>query len=447
MSQRESQLPPIAAKWIAISVLPHRNLMEGDLQRRGLGMLSVKDLKAVGDAIHRKYRHFRVQSSAKKGQRIEILRNFFYTDPPTCIRVNESIMAELQREFRKRPAHQISTTSHNSNPLHQQQQPQQYIHRMNVNHDSQMLLQNLAFLRPNQQGYPLPPRPLESLPWGDQTGNNRYFQPAATSTTQQSFVASTSSVPPAPVPAVQEQASTSHTNNLQEKGLTQEQARMVNDLQQVGFPRQEIITAMRQSGHDTFMEVMCWIIQQREEREDARQMDAARLASEAEKEKEDAKRTATFRYANMEELKAKFSSSWILDNLSTGWLLSSIQNDKNKTSWIRLLDLEAKALKWYGNKLPSYYFLELCERGEAKNESEVGKWLTYECKSLEDGLYKLENQQGGAPKIFIAAQDKHPGDDNDDEILCIGRIQKEDSEARSRKKIQTEETTNDECFD
>ena len=101
MSQRESQLPPVAAKWIAISVLPHRNLMEGDLQRRGLGMLSVKDLKAVGDAIHRKYRHFRVQSSAKKGQRIEILRNFFYRDPPACIRVNESIMAELQREFRK----------------------------------------------------------------------------------------------------------------------------------------------------------------------------------------------------------------------------------------------------------------------------------------------------------------------------------------------------------
>ena len=175
---------------------------------------------------------------------------------------------------------------------------------------------------------------------------------------------------------------------------------------------------------------MCWMVQQREEREDARLMDAARLASEEMKQQEDAKKKTaamTFSYTTLKELKDKFSKSWILNNLTADWMVSSIQDENHKKHWVKLLELESLSQKWYQNKLPSYYFLkEVCPRGESKtNIGEVKNWLIWEYERLQAGLYKLEEQQGGAPKIFTKAQDKFASnendDDNDGDVICVGR--------------------------
>ena len=151
-----SQIPPIAAKWIANSVLPHQSSLENNLQSRGLEFLSVQQLKAVGEAIQRKNYQFRVPSSAKKAQRVMALRNFFYSDPPICSQVNRTIMDMFQEDLRvrnnKRPAEQISHHHQQQPPQQQQQQ-----NRAVSNHDPhQLLLQSLGLLpQPYAAGPPL----------------------------------------------------------------------------------------------------------------------------------------------------------------------------------------------------------------------------------------------------------------------------------------------------
>ena len=109
----------------------------------------------------------------------------------------------------------------------------------------------------------------------------------------------------------------------------------------------------------------------------------------------------------------------------------------------RLLRLEQRSLLWYGRELPSFYFERLKERFRAALHSsspgggggggggggdagtrEALTFLEKECTALEAALYKLQEQEGGAPKVFLEemreAKPQSDMMDGDDEVVVIG---------------------------
>ncbi|KAL3939746.1 MAG: hypothetical protein SGBAC_005590 [Bacillariaceae sp.] len=208
-----------------------------------------------------------------------------------------------------------------------------------------------------------------------------------------------------------------------------------NQLMAMGFrDRKEVMQGIRESDASSVDEVMMWIIQQREDREEARKMDEGRLRSEQLRKEEAEKRKRAFQ----ERLDAATSRdvfrdifgrpSWVLDHLDDAHFRQLVSCHKKVLA--RLLRLESRTRKWYQDKLPTCYFRDLCHRSNQQAEINFDSWLMRECDTLEAGLYKLELQQGGVPKLFIRAQEDHPeykergeDDESDDEIIFCGTRQ------------------------
>lgn len=190
-------------------------------------------------------------------------------------------------------------------------------------------------------------------------------------------------------------------------------------------------------------QVMIWIITQREEAEEAKKMDEARLRSESlrKEQAELQKRAAQERLdtAGLSDLKELFPGSWILKDSNNklpldAWVAAAATI---KHSLVRLLTLEKQAIKFYGAKLPGGYFQQLCVRLEdkcssnnknnnnKKCSSSIQMDMKKECEILQTALYSLSEQQGGVPRIFLTASaninddNDNNDDDSDDEIVII----------------------------
>jgi hypothetical protein len=218
--------------------------------------------------------------------------------------------------------------------------------------------------------------------------------------------------------------------------------------------------------------VMVAMITQREEAEEARKMDEARLQSEQAR-KEDARRRRslihnnaeeTLKTASMDDWRGRqdmFPDSWILNENACYALLASllIHNDNDilqlKGKLMALLKLEKKAKQWYGQVLPRGYFarcvttrLMQATTGDVmiKNDTMAGKsmatTLRNEVDALQVAMFQLSEQQGGVPRIFLEAHDDSSNtkleqdgvgsdeqkrgsgafDTDDDDVVLVGTI-------------------------
>lgn len=182
---------------------------------------------------------------------------------------------------------------------------------------------------------------------------------------------------------------------------------------------------------------MMWIVNQREEEAEARKLDEARVSSEmADRAIEKSRREENERQMKIASLDTMFGTidgkcvtskyfpqSVLLKNVEVRRVLHSIGNGPGKDVGIKLLQLEAKARKWYGTVLPYSHFKHvLCPCFETwSNEfivsskilnsvssSVLVQKVSNETKELERGMYNLSNQEQGsfgmAPKLFLEAQ-------------------------------------------
>jgi hypothetical protein len=226
----------------------------------------------------------------------------------------------------------------------------------------------------------------------------------------------------------------------QETPLTPQECHLMSQLVQMGFQdRAQMVRGIRQSNGSSAEAVMMWIVKQTEDAEEAQKIDEGRRRSEAlraenalkQKQAEEERLEAA---TTREDLQTIFgAASWILKFLTQELLEKVVLVSRHKACLVRLLKIESMARKWYKSKLPSYYFKDLCRRIDGRKD-ETGdalvQWLMNECDTLESGLYKLEEQQGGVPKLFLRAQEDHPDEDDDeedeedDEVEVIGiRVQ------------------------
>ena len=231
---------------------------------------------------------------------------------------------------------------------------------------------------------------------------------------------------------------------------------LMSSLMNMGFTdRSEILSSIRRLRNDattsttnlTSDVVMLDIISQREEAEEARKMDEARLLSEQSR-KEEARRlrqrnaellTERQRGASWKEWLEKddmFPNSWLLRLSNVQTALESIWRDGDnlqvKHKFVELIQLEKNARKWYKNDLPRSYFVNvLAAKLLAYKGASAAVWkqtLDVELRRLEHQMYTLSEQQGGVPRMFLDAHDAATtdktncnggNDDNDDDDIVI----------------------------
>lgn len=205
------------------------------------------------------------------------------------------------------------------------------------------------------------------------------------------------------------QPAETHPRTPQEESVT-------GQLVQMGFTnRREILTRYRamSSGDPTSPppsvdEVMLALVTAREEAEEARKMDEARLQSERTRKQEAAALRAAnerrfqerLEEASLHELPSNpdfFPRSWILAKVLQTLQQAGIGNfGRGKQKLLRLLKLEKRARQWYGKDLPKAYFVvEVCDRIKNCNhlsESAMGRILEKESDSLERGMYTLKGK-------------------------------------------------------
>ena len=374
-------------------------------------------------------------ASAKKSRRVQFVRKAFFNDS-ACTMVNQSLMHQLDLELnangstqkRKRPNQEIY-----SRPI-PTPSPQQLSSACTNLYPSPMR-QTLTYcgMRTSKGNsfFPFPyPQDTAHTSYSTYRPNNRSQQmsnatlPNMTTHKQPSreLLKKPKACHDSRHVKVKREQSQSAFNP--DRPQTAKEHQFVVELQHMGFTnKREILDGIRQSGGSTSEDVMVWMISQREEAEEARKEDEARLRSE-ELRKEHAEREAQatrekLDSAKVPDLYPMFPNSWILERIPKPERLQAMAN---KAVLTKLLQLENKGRKWYGTKLPSYYFYDLATRMMA---SRVGKidWLPSEFERLESALFNLEEQQGGVPRLFLAAQEAHPeGEAQDDkEIVIVGR--------------------------
>ena len=193
----------------------------------------------------------------------------------------------------------------------------------------------------------------------------------------------------------------------------------------MGFGNQEILDEIRQSANQdpTTDEIMLILIQRREDAEEARNVDEARLLSEGQKQEESNRRERTLQDSienatTKDDLMVIFPSSWVLEVMTNnGHLISTIMTrSKSRNDFVEFLQLEKKSRKWYGFVLPSDYFLNVGTR--LKSEIPNIDWLGAEREKLRCGLFELKEQEKGEPKIFVDAR-KEKQMNTKNEIIII----------------------------
>ena len=222
---------------------------------------------------------------------------------------------------------------------------------------------------------------------------------------------------------------------------------------------------------------MMWIVQQREEVEEAKKLDEARISSEqADMATEHSrKQTMELELKNSDmvsllgsvdddkEIRSKhFPYSALLCDQPVKRVLSIASSDSSgKDQVIRLLNLEKKARKWYGTVLPFSYF-SYCLRPRIEcwlsAESNICQKLSNESDIIEKAMFTLTEQvEGGlgrVPRIFFDAQQEafkqgkptaSPDDSkmagNDDDIRVVEQTMQPRSMVEGKPKMEVIEIT------
>jgi hypothetical protein len=218
---------------------------------------------------------------------------------------------------------------------------------------------------------------------------------------------------------------------------------LVNALCQMGFQDvQEIMMSMRiiqeqtQNqivGSDTILDmIMMHIVHEREEKEEARKMDDARIQSENSmilQECEDSgDNSIEIVYSANEILGAEghtsqlFQESCLLKSPKVKRIFRSLLHRTNADGGVvqKLLTIEKKCLKWYGTITEPFFRYILCEKIESfdddmdmdgdSNYSDakhnlIMEKLDKEMKSIEHNLYVIsdESEHLRAPRMFTCA--------------------------------------------
>lgn len=229
--------------------------------------------------------------------------------------------------------------------------------------------------------------------------------------------------------------------------LTLAEKHAVGELQQMAFtdPR-EILTSFRKLLRDnnagrppSVDEIMIDLITQREEAEEARKMDAARLMSEQARKGDAAQRReeiqrelqAAMEHCRMDEWlqnSQMFTRSWILRGSAKGVLQLRIGKSKTplKCKLIELLKLERDARKWY-KEMPRSYFARLVTQrlvGCHTTDSMLAH-VQREIDTLTRVMFIMSEQLGGVPKVFrdahdaVVAENNIDVDDDDDDAVHL----------------------------
>ncbi len=226
------------------------------------------------------------------------------------------------------------------------------------------------------------------------------------------------------------------------------------ELLAMGFTdRSEILWSVRKLARTcpltevTCENVMLDIITNREEMDEARKMDDARMLSERTRKQESKRRRTIIAQNQAEERKKATWSEWLSrsDMYARSWLLANAgvkesleqhvqSNLQIKETLMEMLDLEKKSRKWYGQALPRAYFRgALAQQISSKvenhfNVEQVLGILKGEVSVLKEAMFTLSVQQGGVPKLFVDALDSPTmvsGDDSEqvDEEIVVVRVE------------------------
>ncbi|GAX12623.1 hypothetical protein FisN_13Lh089 [Fistulifera solaris] len=226
------------------------------------------------------------------------------------------------------------------------------------------------------------------------------------------------------------------------------------ELLAMGFTdRSEILWSIRKLSRSfplaevTCENVMLDIISNREETDEARKMDEARMLSERTRKQESKRLRLIIAQNQYEERKKATWSEWLSrsDMYARSWLLTNAgvkesleqrvhRNMQVKEALMEILDLEKKSRKWYGQALPRAYFRgTLAQQISSKVENhstaeQVLGFLKSEIVMLKEAMFTLSVQQGGVPKLFVDALDSPTlvsGDDSDkvDEEIVVVRVE------------------------
>ena len=231
----------------------------------------------------------------------------------------------------------------------------------------------------------------------------------------------------------QQQSATQFNKSSESMPHNPEEGRLLAELTQMGFPnRVEILEAIRRQPPEgrTADVVMMDMISHREEMEEAKKMDEARLMSEQDKDEQSRKlkvekEEALTKANSVEALHRVFPQSWILEDES---MIKDFIGNVNERSFMneckKLLNFEKLSLQWYGSVLPKYYFKKLRERVFDRSKMSLSSSMKQvliekENEILQGALYKLEQQaEGGVPKVYLAAKKEAVGA-QDNEVIEI----------------------------
>ena len=269
---------------------------------------------------------------------------------------------------------------------------------------------------------------------------------------------------------------TSLLETMRNMGFTDDRE-ILSGIRAVAAQREEvsIVAAAGWSSQDHVEAAMMWIISQREEQDEARKEDEARVSSERadadmmQRRKEE--REIEMMNSDLQDLIGSvdeeivmsskyFPHSVVLQSEKVKQIFTTISsvNDSIKATHarkavLRYLKLEKKATDWYGHVLPySFFHYSAKSRFESMQNSngandQICQQLLQECDDLEKALYNLSEQEEGGmanvPKVFLQAQRDAALKglptkeilDCDDEIEVL---EKSSSETKSSKKQKKE---------
>jgi len=345
-------------------------------------------------------------STLRKHQIVETLLSLIYADYPTCKTWRPDVLAILRARMTARvPVSAVPTTTAAATAQ----------------------WSTVAAAVPPQsvrQYPPLAPRLTASMSVPRlapaSTASNR-TGPALNDTDEDTFdrmvanisdPAACSAAPTPPPPTNHPPDSVHHPSN----------ASIVAQLRRMGFGiNEEIEASIRrlrsQSQMITAHACMLQIIAQREEREEARQMDEARKQSEITRKAESARRRAEIKLQRERDELAADWKAWTAKHFAKSVLLKHggvrqawdkylQQHPRVRKLFWKLLQLEQQALKWYGN-LPRPYLESLCSELVATNRR--SEFLDETIALLEEQMYCLTNQDCEAPRLFRQYQGRSLG--------------------------------------
>lgn len=190
--------------------------------------------------------------------------------------------------------------------------------------------------------------------------------------------------------------------------------------------------------------VMFDIISVRQDLEEAKIMDQARLQSE-QLRKEEARRRrqltqqqfeCILQTSDIQRWKADssmFPRSWLLSDSNIVALFQQMSsNPTDKLNLLELLKLEKEAYKWYGSCLPKHYFLDRVIP-QMMQSTDLPSLVRETISTLQKAFYSLSHQTNGVPKILLEAKDaadastqkeNHENDSDDDVVLVVPKYKR-----------------------